>query len=283
MDQANGGLGGTLSSRPKIGVTGPDRGGGAAWFFTALSVWLAGGWPVRIQPSHPRNIEDIDGLIVGGGADVDPDAYEQEDFIHAYFNQTINNPRYTFFSRIWRFIKMFIYSIIFLIRKLYSRKSHNLDKDRDKLEFHLVDQAIKRGMPVLGICRGAQLINVYFKGDLYKEIEPLYLEHVNRVSIFPVKKVTLKPGSKLAEILQKQQLKVNALHHQAVKEPGQGIEIVAREENGVVQAIESTAHRFVIGVQWHPEYLINKKNQRKIFKYLVECAKDNCITTANQS
>jgi putative glutamine amidotransferase len=270
-----------LSSRPKIGITGPDRGGGAAWFFTALSVWMAGGWPVRIQPSHPRPIADIDGLIVGGGADVDPDAYEQEDFIDAYFRHTINNPKYSLLERIRLFFKNLIYSLIFLIRKIYSRKSHNLDKDRDKLEFHLVDQAIKRGMPVLGICRGAQLINVYFKGDLYKEIEPLYIEHVNRVSIFPVKKVTLKPGSKLAEMIRKKQLKVNALHHQAVKEPGQGIDIVAREENGVVQAIESTEHRFVIGVQWHPEYLINKKNQRKIFKYLVECAKDNCITTAS--
>lgn len=275
-------MGGTLSRRPKIGVTGPDKGGGAAWFFTALSVWMAGGRPVHIQPSHPHPIEGLDGLIIGGGADVDPNAYEQEDFIDSYLNQTIKNPKYSIFRRIWRFIKMLIYSVIFLIRKLYSRKSHNLDKNRDQLEFHLVDQAIKRGMPVLGICRGAQLINVYFKGDLYKEIEPLYIEHVNRVSIFPVKKVKLKPGSKLAGILKKKELRVNALHHQAVKDPGEGIEIVAREENGVVQAIESSAHRFVIGVQWHPEYLINKKIQRKIFKYLVECAKDNCILSGTK-
>ena len=127
-------------------------------------------------------------------------------------------------------------------------------------------------MPVLGICRGAQLINVYFKGTLYEDINTFYYEEPNRYSIFPVKKIYIKPGSKLAEILGVRELRVNALHHQAVKKAGEDIEIVAQEANKVVQGIESAAKKFVVGVQWHPEYLVQKKRQRRIFKALVEAA-----------
>ena len=63
--------------RPIIGVTGPDAGGGAAWWFTRLAVWIAGGRAVRITPKRPRRIDGLDGLVVGGGADVDPGLYGQ--------------------------------------------------------------------------------------------------------------------------------------------------------------------------------------------------------------
>lgn len=256
-------------SKPKIGVTGPDKGGGAAWLFTALSVLIAGGIPLRIRPFRPCPIEKLQGLIIGGGADVDPNTYEKENFIQTYLDQTLKNKRRPVFVRVWRFFSLLLYPVIFFIRVWFSKRKqeHRLDQQRDQLEFNLLDQAVKKGVPVLGICRGSQLINIYFKGTLHQDINTFYDEEPNRASIFPVKRVAIKPQSKLAHILQTTKLRVNALHHQAVKNPGQGIEIVAKEPNHIVQAIESVAHDFIIGVQWHPEYLIQKKIHRRILRH----------------
>jgi putative glutamine amidotransferase len=271
------------TSRPKIGITGPDSGGGAAWFFTALQVRLAGGIPVRIRPSKPKSIEKLQGLIIGGGADVDPDTYEKENVLQTYLNQTLKNKRRPFLVRIRRFFTFLSYPVIFFIRVWLSKskKGHGLDRDRDKLEFTMLDQAIKREIPVLGICRGSQLINIYFKGTLNRNINTLYDEEPNRASVFPVKRVAIKANSKLGEILQTTRLRVNALHNQAVQKPGQGIDIVAKEPNQIVQAIESVTEKFVIGVQWHPEYLIQKRTQRRIFKALIQAAREHAVEKLN--
>jgi putative glutamine amidotransferase len=261
-------------NRPTIGITGPDRGGTAAWFFTALAVRLAGGKPVRITPSRPRTADGLQGIIIGGGADVDPDAYEQEHILDEYLQQTLKKTRQPIFHRISRFVRWIYYPFLFFFRKLYSRKKvWRIDRNRDHLEFQLIDQAVKKNLPVMGICRGAQLINVYFRGSLYDDINTFYLEEPNPSSIFPVKKVYIKPSSKLAEVLGVKELKVNALHHQAVQKPGKNIDIVAREKNRVVQAIENPEHDFILGVQWHPEYLPQHKEQRRLFKALVDQAK----------
>jgi len=258
--------------RPAIGITGPDKCGKAAWIFTALSVWLAGGRPIHITPSKPRAPNKLHGFVIGGGSDIDPNTYQKENFIDEYLDQTLRDERKSFFKKIGSFFSWLLYPLVFMIRILFSRKSHTLDKERDQLEFGLLHQAVENNLPVLGICRGAQLINVYFKGTLYEDISTFYYEEPNRYSIFPVKKIYVKPDSKLAEILGVKELEVNALHHQAVKKAGNNIEIVAREPNEVVQGIESTAKNFILGVQWHPEYLIQKKRQRRIFKALVEAA-----------
>jgi putative glutamine amidotransferase len=259
--------------KPRIAITGPDQGGGAAWFFAALSVRMAGGIPVRIRPARPRSLDGLHGLIIGGGADVDPKAYTEEGFINDYLKQTIENKRRTFWNRISSFFRWIYYPLVFVIRKLFSRKKNLLDPGRDSLEFNLLDQAVKKDLPVLGICRGAQLINVYFQGTLYQDIHPFYQEEPNPVSIYPVKKVNLKLGSKLAGIVGEKELWVNALHNQAVKVPGNDIDIVAVEDNEVVQGIESLAYPFIVGVQWHPEYLLQKERHRRIFRELVKAAR----------
>ena len=261
--------------RPTIGITGPDKGGSAAWYFTALSVILAGGKPVRITPSRPRTADGLQGLVIGGGADVDPSTYEQSHVMDEYLKRTLKEPRQSFFHRINRFVRWIYYPAIFFMRKLLSKKiTFGLDKDRDHLELQLIDQAVKKNLPLMGICRGAQLMNVYFRGTLYQNLDPFYVEEPNPESIFPVKKVYLKPGSKLEQVLGTDQILVNALHNQAVKEPGKAVEIVAQEKNMVVQGIEHTSQEFMIGLQWHPEFLPQSKIHRRLFKALVQKSRE---------
>jgi putative glutamine amidotransferase len=115
---------------------------------------------------------------------------------------------------------------------------------------------------------------VYFRGTLHQDLGAFYCEEPNPSSLFPVKEIAIAPGSKLASVLGVETLRINALHHQAVDTPGQGIVIVAREANGVVQAIESQQESFVIGVQWHPEYLPQHPEQRRLFQSLVQQARE---------
>ena len=261
-------------NRPTIGITGPDRGGTAAWLFTALGVRLAGGKPVRITPSRSRTADGLQGLIIGGGADVDPNTYQQAHLLDEYLQQTIRHPRKNFFQKLIRFTRWLYYPALFFLRKLLSRgKAWTLDPARDHLEFQLIDQAVKKNLPLLGICRGSQLLNVYFRGTLFQDIGAFYCEEPNPSSLFPVKKVHIAPGSKLAATVGMEQLRVNALHHQAVKDPGKGIAIVAREANQVVQAIEGCGEQFLIGVQWHPEYLPQHPEHRRLFQALVQHAR----------
>ncbi|WP_026464608.1 gamma-glutamyl-gamma-aminobutyrate hydrolase family protein [Adhaeribacter aquaticus] len=261
--------------RPTIGITGPDKGGGVAWFFTALGVRLAGGKPVRITPGKPRTADGLQALIIGGGADVDPDTYQKQNVVEEYLARTIQNKKISFWRRIGRFVRWIYYPGLFLVRKLFSRKiKWTIDRNRDHLEFQLLNQAVKKNLPVMGICRGSQLLNVYFGGSLYQDINSFYSEEPNPISIFPVKKIRIKKESKLANILGAEKLKVNAIHHQAIKDPGQNIIIVAKEANGVVQAVENSELPYVVGVQWHPEYLPQRPEQRRLFQALVHHAKN---------
>jgi putative glutamine amidotransferase len=261
--------------RPTIGITGPDEGGTTAWIFTALWVFVAGGWPIRITPAKPKAADGLQGLIIGGGADINPSTYEKDNVIDKYLQKTLRQPKKNIFRRLGKFFKLLYYPILFFIRKFFSRKlKFALDHARDHLELQLIDQAVKKGLPVMGICRGSQLLNVYFGGTLHKNIESFYTEEPNPISIFPVKKVFIKEGSKLEQVLQKQHLRVNALHNQAVDISGANIEIVGTELNKVVQAIECRDQKFMIGVQWHPEYLGHDQIHRRLFKGLVQYARE---------
>jgi putative glutamine amidotransferase len=144
------------------------------------------------------------------------------------------------------------------------------DLARDLLEIEWIDKALKKGIPLLGICRGAQLINVVLGGDLYQDIRPLRMHTRNRPGLLPTKQVRLAADSRLARICGKTAFRVNSLHHQAIRNPGAGLRIVGWDLDRLVQAVESCPDTRILGVQWHPEYLLYLPSQFAIFKWLLE-------------
>lgn len=144
-----------------------------------------------------------------------------------------------------------------------------LDPERDQLEIDWIKKALAENLPLLGICRGAQLINVVLGGSLHQDIRALRKLTYNRPGLLPTKQVRLTRNSKLAQICGTDQLRVNSLHHQAVKETGNGLQVVGQDLDNIVQAIEAEDSRLIFGVQWHPEYLLYLPSQLAIFRWLV--------------
>lgn len=260
------------SKRPNIGVTGPNEGGRAAWWFTRFAIFLHGGRAIHIRPKDGLPDEKLHGLVIGGGADINPKYYTSTDEVKELFSkdEEVRGIRQFFI----RLATIFFFPIIYLIRKLFSTSHHGIDKERDDLEFAILKRALNKEIPVLGICRGAQLINIHFGGTLYSDIGTFYTEHPQVRSVWPKKKVLLAEGSILHHILGYRCVWVNALHNQAVDDLGDELEIVAMEESGVVQAIEHRSRDLVLGVQWHPEYMPQIPLQRRIFQKLVEQARE---------
>jgi putative glutamine amidotransferase len=137
----------------------------------------------------------------------------------------------------------------------------------------LIGEAVARRLPVLGICRGAQLLNVHFGGSLHCELAGFYKEDPETRTILPHKRIVVTPGTKLDSLLGDELRRVNALHRQAIDRLGGGLRVAARDRNGIVQAIEHETLPFVLGVQWHPEYLPQVPQQRALFDSLVAHAK----------
>jgi putative glutamine amidotransferase len=133
---------------------------------------------------------------------------------------------------------------------------------RDRQELALLRLVLDLDKPVLGICRGCQLLNVALGGILYQDLptqHPSNLFHNQAVQNMARDVVShavrIVPGTRLHQILGCETLPVNSLHHQAIRDVADGLTMAATATDGVVEAVESSAHRFALGVQWHPEFL----------------------------
>ena len=228
-----------MAKRPRVGVTGNARRWAPSWWCTSLALRLIGATPERITVEHPYSGLPLSALIIGGGNDIGPEHYGGD-----------------------------------ITAKIKT------DPERDKLEMQWINKALANSIPLLGICRGSQLINVVLGGSLHQDITDMRKLTHNRPSLMPTKCVSLTPGSTLEKMsgragVTSSKLWVNSLHHQAVNEPGEGLKIVARDRDNIVQAIESTEDIPILGVQWHPEYLFYLPSQLAIFRWLLSHAKKN--------
>jgi putative glutamine amidotransferase len=153
-----------------------------------------------------------------------------------------------------------------------------IDPARDELELAMLENALAARMPILGICRGAQILNVHLGGTLHTDIHEVYEDARKMRTVLPRKTVTLEEGSHLAGLLRCNPCRVNALHHQSIDKLGEGLRVVGTDEAGVVQAIETAGPDFIIGVQWHPELLVLSRPQQRLYRALVAAARDWAAT-----
>ena len=153
-----------------------------------------------------------------------------------------------------------------------------VDKTRDFWEAALMAAAIKQQKPILGICRGIQLMNIALGGSIWDDIPSQLPEALNHTQTEPRAKtaheVTLSVDSKLYKILGRETFQVNSIHHQAVREAAPGFKIAGRSSDGLIEALEYEKADFVIGVQWHPESLMPRSPEsQKLFAALTQAAR----------
>jgi putative glutamine amidotransferase len=149
---------------------------------------------------------------------------------------------------------------------------------RDRTELTLARWASEGDLPILGICRGQQLLNVALGGSLYQDLRAqgaTSVEHSDadgRARTDLVHRVRLDPESRLAQLLDETVVEVNSLHHQAVKRLAGPLRISGRADDGVIEAVESGTHRFLIAVQWHPEEIDDLPWVRRLFSAFAAAA-----------
>jgi putative glutamine amidotransferase len=240
--------------RPRIGVLGTDR-----QFDSAIGVtphvavrrqWIdrlaaVGGLPVILPPliaSPEEFLELVDAIVLPGGGDVDPRLYGQSPH-----PQTVV-----------------------------------LDPARDEWEIEVVRSAAAEDLPILSICRGMQLLNVALGGTLIQHLpDQPHIQHDHEnVNSWdrPTHLVHLERKSRVAEALiakhsrgpQESTLLVNSIHHQAVADLGDRLVATGVSDDGVIESVESSGHRFVVGVQWHPELLSDPGQAHGLFSALVQ-------------
>ena len=248
-----------FKDKPKVVVTGPDTGGLTAWLFTAFSVKLAGGVPIRVTPSRFSGRLNYDAYIIGGGSDIHPSNRKAE---------SVAKRKTQSFRTCLK--EAFLFPMEFISR--FSKPSY--DKRRDEMEKKLISFAVNNHRPMLGICRGHQLINAHLGGTLIQSTRDLLGDSVRARSVLPRKTIFYaKKHSRLRRILGDAPIKVNAIHSQAIAETAESLEMSAIEKSGIIQAIETKDGRPLLGVQWHPEYLVYMSSPRALCEWLVNGAK----------
>lgn len=180
-------------------------------------------------------VTKLDGLVLTGGGDLDPGLY--------------GRPGAT--------------------------KVRNVQQERDRTELALFQAARDLGVPVLGICRGIQVINVACGGDLYTDIPSEYITWVNHYSEDDDEChwVSLSRESRLFGAIGAGEVKVNSYHHQAVKRLGSGLRAVGWAQDGLIEAVEAEDGTWLVGVQWHPERMGDEAS-RRLFQWFVAAAKE---------
>lgn len=147
----------------------------------------------------------------------------------------------------------------------------------DALELALVRRALRERLPILGICRGSQALNVAAGGTLYQDIasqRPAGLLHRQAAPVwYPTHRVQVEPGTRLAALMEGIE-RVNTFHHQAVRDVAPGFRVAARASDGLIEAIEAEGEGFALGVQWHPEGMYERDPRYgRVFAALVEAAR----------
>lgn len=187
-------------------------------------LWRCGLRGHYVTPQRPELPDNVRGVIIGGGDDVNPDHYG-----------------------------------------LTGDAGARYDHQRDALELEIFACAFASELPIMGICRGAQLMNIALGGNLHQDLRPLREKTPNRNTIFPIKLARFEPSSRIGAIVGRDSIRVNSLHNQAVKDIAEPMRQAATDLDDFVQAIENPHREFMIGVQWHPEYMPYSANQRKLF------------------
>ncbi|MDX1458375.1 MAG: type 1 glutamine amidotransferase [Marinobacter sp.] len=148
------------------------------------------------------------------------------------------------------------------------------DNLRDETDWRLLSQAEEFGLPVLGICRGAQLMNVFRGGSLCQNVAPLRVHTRHHPLLLPLQTVRVVRDSLLGDIMPAPSIGANRIHSQAIKVLGRHLRVVAVDNDLFVQGIENTHGHWVMGVQWHPEYLLYHPGHRRIFNSFVHAARE---------
>jgi putative glutamine amidotransferase len=212
-----------------------------------LAVTIVGGvpWMIPLLEDDPDTLREIydrlDGLLLPGGVDMDPRSYGETP--HPSLGR--------------------------------------IDPARDRVELQLTRWAIEDQKPVLGLCRGIQVINVALGGTLYQDLKselPGAVKH----DYFPTQgferdhlahEVTLSPGSRLLATLESPRIKVNSMHHQGLKQMGRGLTPAATAPDGLIEGVEGASSHFLVGVQWHPEvFEMTDPHTRHLFREFIAAA-----------
>ncbi len=201
----------------------------------------AGGVPLLIPPAAEEDLADVlaglDGLYLAGGGDIDA----------SFLGITSND----------------------LMR--------NIDPVRDRMEFSLARLAYRHNLPCLGVCRGCQVMAAALGGslvlDIPSKIKGAITHNPPEGEDFISHALQLVPGSRLAVIYERETLRVNSYHHQAVGRPGERLRAAAHAPDGVIEAIEAPDQTFYMGVQWHPERTVgNDADTARIFDAFIKAA-----------